>query len=193
MKKYRFFGSFLEAQEKWLNQMASQGYRLIRTGKMTYEFERCSPGQVQYRVEFIGEKSRGNAEDYRQFLEDIGYKVFYKNINLNYSIGKVRIRPWAEKGGRIATNGTTHNRELFIVEKENDGKPFELHTSPEDLVWYYGQLRNPWLSFLIIFGVLGILLKSIIFGAIGAFSLFPVIFYQLKITKIKKQMRIKEE
>ncbi len=193
MKKYRFFGSFLEAQEKWLNQMASQGYRLIRTGKMTYEFEDCPPSQVQYRVEFIGEKSRDNAEDYRRFLEDVGYKVFYKNINLNYSIGKVRIRPWAEKGGRIATNGTTYNRELFIVEKENDGKPFELHTSSDDLVWYYRQLRNPWLSFLIIFGLFGILLKSIVFGTFGAFSLFPVILYQLKITKIKKQMRFKEE
>ncbi len=27
----------------------------------------------------------------------MGYKVFYKNINLNYSVGKVRLRPWAEK------------------------------------------------------------------------------------------------
>ena len=37
--------------------------------------------------------------------------------------GKVRLRPWAEKGGRIATNATTFNRELLIVEKDNDGKP----------------------------------------------------------------------
>lgn len=68
-------------------------------------------------MEFIGEKSCANAEDYRDFLEDLGYKVFYKNINLSYSIGKVRIRPWAEKGGRIATNSTTYNRELLIIEK----------------------------------------------------------------------------
>ena len=53
----------------------------------------------------------------------MGYSVFYKNINLNYSVGKVRWRPWAEIGGRIATNTTTFNRELLIVEKENDGKP----------------------------------------------------------------------
>ena len=53
---------------------------------------------------------------------DIPYSI--KNINLNYSVGKVRWRPWAEIGGRIATNTTTFNRELLIVEKENDGKPF---------------------------------------------------------------------
>ncbi len=31
MKKYRFFGSFLDTQEKWLNKMSAQGYRLVRT------------------------------------------------------------------------------------------------------------------------------------------------------------------
>ena len=69
----------------------------------------------------------------------MGYSVFYKNINLNYSVGKVRWRPWAEIGGRIATNTTTFNRELLIVEKENDGKPFELHTSYEDRANYYSK------------------------------------------------------
>ena len=34
----------------------------------------------------------------------------------------VRFRPWAEPGGRIATNATTFNRELLIVEKQADGK-----------------------------------------------------------------------
>ena len=67
-----------------------------------------------------------------QKIVDMGYKVFFKNINLNYSVGKVRLRPWAEMGGCIATNATTFNRELLIVEKSNDGKPFELHTSYAD-------------------------------------------------------------
>ena len=101
--------------------MAEKGYRLIRTGKLLYEFEKCKPGQVQYCVEFIGQKSKANAEDYHDFLEEMGYSVFYKNINLNYSVGKIRWRPWAEIGGRVATNTTTFNRELLIVEKENDG------------------------------------------------------------------------
>ena len=144
-KCYHFFGGLLNAQANWLNKMSEKGYRLIRAGKMLYEFEECKPNEVKYCVEFIGEKSKENAKDYSLFLEDMGYKVFFKNINLNYSVGKVRWRPWAEKGGRIATNTTTFNRELLIVEKENDGKPFELHTSYEDKENYYRNLRNPWL------------------------------------------------
>lgn len=113
-----FFGGLLTVQKNWLNKMAEKGYRLIRTGKLLYEFEKCKPGQVQYCVEFIGQKSKANAEDYHDFLEEMGYSVFYKNINLNYSVGKVRWRPWAEIGGRVATNTTTFNRELLIVEKK---------------------------------------------------------------------------
>ena len=94
-KCYRFFGGLLNAQAKWLNKMSEKGYRLVRTGRVLYEFEECSPDEVTYCVEFIGEKSKENATDYADFLEDMGYKVFFKNINLNYSVGKVRLRPWA--------------------------------------------------------------------------------------------------
>lgn len=193
MKKYRFFGGLLKTQEKWLNKMSAKGFRLVRTGKLLYEFESCSPNEFQYRVEFIGQRSHANAEDYRCFLEDMGYKVFYKNINLNYSIGKVNVRPWAEKGGRIATNSTTYNRELLIIEKENDGKPFEIYTSLSDKIWYYCQLRNPWIFSLAVFGAMGIILKSIVLGGLAALALIPIILYQLKITKIKKELKYREE
>ena len=117
-KCYRFFGGLLNTQEKWLNKMSEKGYRLVWTGKLLYEFEKCKPDEVTYCVEFIGEKSKESSIDYANFLEDIGYKVFFKNINLNYSVGKARWRPWAERGGRIATNATTFNRELLIVKKQ---------------------------------------------------------------------------
>lgn len=120
-KCYRYFGALLSAQEKWLNKMAGKGYRLIHCGKLLYEFDECTPGKYQYCVEFIGKKSAKDAKNYRAALEDMGYKAFFKNINLNYSIGRVRYRPWAETGGRIATNTTTFNRELLIIEKEKDG------------------------------------------------------------------------
>lgn len=191
-KCYRFFGGLLATQEKWLNKMSEKGYRLIRTGRLLYEFEECKPNQVKYCVEFIGEKSKSNASDYKNFLEDMGYKVFYKNINLNYSVGRVRWRPWAEKGGRIATNATTFNRELLIVEKENDGKPFELHTSYEDKADYYSNLRNPWLLLLFLFGVLGLANRSLAAVIIALFSLVPVIVYQLQIVKLKREADTKE-
>lgn len=122
----------------------------------------------------------------------MGYKVFFKNINLNYSLGKVRWRPWAEKGGRIATNATTFNRELLIVEKKNDGKPFELHTSYEDKARYYTNLRSPWLLILILFGAFGIAQRSILFLILAALSLIPVLIYQVNIMKIKREAKTQE-
>lgn len=191
-KCYRFFGGLLTAQEKWLNKMSSRGYRLVRTGNMLYEFEKCTPNEFQYRIDFIGEKSKTGADEYRSFLEDMGYKVFFKNINLNYSLGKARWRPWAEKGGRIATNATTFNRELLIVEKKNDGKPFELHTSYEDKARYYTNLRSPWLLILILFGAFGIAQRSILFLILAALSLIPVLIYQANIMKIKREAKTQE-
>lgn len=191
-KCYRFFGGLLTAQANWLNKMSEKGYRLIRTGKLMYEFEECKPNQVRYCVEFIGQKSKDNAKDYHNFLEDMGYKVWYKNINLNYSVGKVRWRPWAEKGGRVATNSTTFNRELLIVEKENDGKPFELHTSFEDKESYYRMLCNPWLLMLVMFGAFAVIYRSIPFGVIALVSLIPVIIYLAQVMKIRREAKTKE-
>ena len=191
-KCYRFFGGLLTAQANWLNKMSGKGYRLVHTGKIIYEFEECPPHQVIYRLEFIGQKSKDHAKDYNEFLTDMGYKVFYKNINLNYSIGKVRWRPWAEKGGRIATNATTFNRELLIVEKENDGKPFELHTSFEDKEAYYANLRNPWFLTLLLFAAGAFVSHSALLGIFALLSLVPVTVYQAQVMHAKREAQTKE-
>jgi hypothetical protein len=191
-KCYRFYGGLLNAQENWLNKMAKKGYRLIMVKKTLYEFESCKPGQYQYYIEFIGHKSKMNAENYRTFLEDMGYTVFYKNINLNYSIGKIRYRPWAEWGGHFATNSTTYNKELLIIERKSDEKPFMLYTSFEDLINYYKSLRNPWLCFFLLFFILGIIGQSFAVLIIGLISLIPTILYQFKVFKYKKTSQIKE-
>ena len=180
-KCYHFFGGLLNVQANWLNKMSEKGYRLIRAGKMLYEFEEYKPSAVKYCVEFIGEKSKENAKDYALFLEDMGYKVFFKNINLNYSVGKVRWRPWAEKGGHIATNTRTFNRELLIVEKENDGKPFELHTSYKDKENYYRNLRNPWLLILLMLVIFAVINHSIVFGVLALIYLITDLLYQIQI------------
>ena len=189
---YRFFGGLLKAQENWLNRMSEKGFRLIRAGKLLYEFEHCKPNQVKYCVEYIGQKSKDSAEDYHDFLEDMGYRVFYKNLNLNVSIGKLRWRPWAEKGGRISTNATTFNRELLIVEKENDGKPFDLHTSCEDKAGYYGNLRNQWLFLLLALAIFAVAGRSVVLGVIASALLLPVLVYQAQAAKAKRESRIKE-
>ena len=179
-KYYRFFGGLLQKQEEWLNKMAEQGYRLIRVDKMMYEFEECNPDRAEYRVEYIGSKSQNDSQEYFQFLEDMGYRVFFKNINLNYSIGKVRYRPWAEKGGRIATN------------KEKDGKPFELHTSFEDKIQYYESLRKPYAMYFVVFLLIGVLTKIPLFSLLGLIPLVPVLIYHHQVRALKKEVISKE-
>lgn len=191
-KCYRYFGLLLQKQENWLNKMAERGYRLTAVDKMLYEFEECNPGSVEYRVEYIGSKSKSNGQEYFQFLEEMGYKVFFKNINLNISVGKVRYRPWAEKGGRIATNSTTYNKELLIVEKEKDGKPFELHTSFEDKIQYYESLQKPYVTFFILFLLLGIVTKVVLFALFGVIPLVLALVYHHQIRTLKKESISKE-
>ena len=118
---FRFFGGFLQAQENWLNRMAGRGYRLVSVGKLGYRFQTCPPDTVEYRVEWIGHKSPQDARAYQQFLEELGYRVWVKNVNLNCSVGKIRFRPWADPGGKLAGNRSTFNRELLLVERERDG------------------------------------------------------------------------
>lgn len=189
---YRFYGGLIASQEKWLNKMAADGYRLIHTTKAMYEFEQCRPGQYQYRIEFIGQKSKQGSEDYASFLEGCGYHVFFKNINLNYSIGKVRVRPWADKGGKLATNSTTYNRELLIVEKANDGKDFELHTTFEDKQEYCKNMRKPWLFLFLTSLVFGIIMRHIVWSFFAAISLCGLIIYQVELSKLKKSASAKE-
>lgn len=66
-KCYHFFGGLLNVQANWLNKMSEKGYRLIRAGKMLYEFEEYKPSAVKYCVEFIGEKSKENAKTMPSF------------------------------------------------------------------------------------------------------------------------------
>lgn len=197
-KKYRYFGGLILQQEKWLNKMAAEGWRLVSTGKMKYEFEQCTPGEYQYKVEFIADKSKDNAQSYKVFLEDCGYTVFYKNANLNFSVGKVRYRPWAEKGGRIATNSSTFNKELLIVEKKNDGKSFVLHTTTADRIDYCKKWRNMWLTYMAMSFLMAVLfafktpVTAIVLGAIGVVLAIPVAAYQIQISKLVKQQNLEE-
>lgn len=43
---------------KMVKQNVQKGYRLVRTGRVLYEFEECSPDEVTYCVEFIGENQK---------------------------------------------------------------------------------------------------------------------------------------
>jgi len=198
MKKYRYFGGFISSQEQWLNAMAQKGMRLVKVGKMLYEFEPCLPARYQYAVEFVADKSRKDSQNYKEFLEGCGYNVFYKNINLSYSVGKVRFRPWAGGTGKIATNATTFNKELLIVEKPDDGKPFQLHTTVSDRIGYLKKWRNIWLTYFAMFALMGLLFAfqspaaAVILSGIGVLSFLPVIGYQVQIGRLKEKNKTEE-
>lgn len=202
MKKYyRFFGGRLSTQERWLNEMAHKGYHLVKTSKISYEFEECQPDQYQYSVEFVANQSYKKEREYRDFLEEMGYTVFYKNINLNFSRYKMVWRPYGSGTGQISANPGSYNKELFIVKKKNDGRPFELHTTNTDIAAYYKPIRNAWLTSVILFVALSLWQyisnqtfskEVIIFGLIGILFLIPVIFYQKEICHFVKAAKAKE-
>ena len=139
---FRYFFDFLDGQERWLNSMAERGYRLIKCGKISYTFDACRPGEYEYAVEFVGDRSYSKAKDYRGYLEEMGFRTLIKNINLNFSYGKVRWRPYAKGMGQIATSPGSYNKELLIVEKKKDGKPLELHTDVQDKLEAYKTVRR---------------------------------------------------
>lgn len=204
MKKtcYRYFAGFITAQQNWLNRMAEKGWRLIKTGKMSYEFGPCTPGEVEYRVEFVGQMSWGKSKDYAAFLKGLGYEVFYKNINLNWSVGKVSWRPYGEKLGQVATTPGSYNHELLIVAKKRDGQPFELHTTYADRVYYWKVMRNACLSAGLLLGAMAGWLfyarrlqwpGALALGALAAGSLLFAAIHQCRAMRCQKEGKVQEQ
>ena len=197
VRKARYFAGFIDAQRNWLNKMAAKGYRLVKCGRLFYEFEICEPSEYVYQIEYIGDKSKSDGKDYAAFLEDMGYTVFYKNINLDFSTAKLVYRPWANKGGRISTTGSTLFKELLIVEKENDGTEFRLHTEKEDRIEYYKRLSHPWyfavflcLALMVIYWPM--VLPVVLFAGLTALFALPIIIMECRIHKIKKEKELEE-
>ncbi len=194
MKKrvFRFYWLLLTSQERWLNQMSDEGYRLLKTTTAHYEFEECEKGKYRYRVEYIANLSKEGAGEYVKALKDCGYRVLFKNLNMDYSAGKVEYRPWAEEGGQIATEKTTLHKELLIIEKENDGKAFELCTSFEKRYHSYSKLRMWGVAGVLVAALPGIVGKSIVWGVLAVLPLAWTILFHLEIERLKKDEREKE-
>jgi hypothetical protein len=150
IKKIKIFLNPIEAQEKWLNENAAEGLRLLKVGRFFYEFEKCKTNQYQYAVDYIGNNSNTQRKEYESFLDEVGIKYFEKPLNIGqFSIGKVKCRPYANKGGRVATSWGMINRELLIIEKENNGKPFNIYSNIEDKIQALKERRKPHIYLLI--------------------------------------------
>lgn len=205
MEKIRFFGGFLILQERWLNFMAKKGWRLINIHGHRYGFIKCDPEEFVYCVDCILTRSTRDAKEYIDFLHEVGYKTFQTGINFNMSVGKMRWRVGGSKLGHIDTSTGKYNKEILVVEKRKDGKPFRLHTSKEDILNYYRSLRNTYLpvmllSVLVLIDrfLLKFLFKSmnnitIVFLFILILGFFiPILLCQFRINKINKNKYLEE-
>jgi hypothetical protein len=149
IKKFRIFLNPIEGQEKWLNEKAAEGFRLSRVGRFFYEFEKCNPNQYKYAVDYIGNNSNAQRKEYESFLDEMGINYFEKPLNIGqFSIGKVKCRPYANKGGKVATSWGMINRELLILEKEYNGKTFKIYSNVEDKIQALKERRKPHLYLL---------------------------------------------
>lgn len=185
----KFFWLFFTSQEQWLNKMCDEGWCLAGTTISGYEFEECEKGKYRYKVAYIANRSKESAEEYVKALEACGYRVFFKNANLNYSVGKVEYRPWAEEGGRVATDKTTLHKELLIIEKENDGTEFELCAAFGKRYDSYNRMRLWGMIGLVSAMVLAIVGKSIVWGIVAILPLVWAVLFHLEIRKLKKSIK----
>ena len=192
MKKIRFYSGLINLQIKWLDKMSDKGYRLVSTGKLWYEFEPCGPSEYRYAIDYVGDKSRTQAKEYADFLEDLGYRTYFKNINLNLDLGDLVWEKLAGKGDFFADRATALDRALLIVEKKNDGKPFELHTTSEDKALFYRKLMIPYLLLFLLFAALGLYTKMWGWFAAAAVFFFVCIVYLADYLKMKKYSSLTE-
>jgi hypothetical protein len=195
-KVYRYFLDAVLGQEAWLNEMSQKGWRLISCGQLSYTFESCDPGVYEYAVEFVAHMSYGKSKNYKAFLESMGYRTIYKNVNVGIAVGKVKWRPWAEGGGQITTAPGSFQKELIIVEKLRDNKPFTLHTDLSDQIETYRKISRPYYfnaAILVVgsamFAVFSFIFQNatFLFGVIPFVILTPLFLYPaVMLTKRRK-------
>ncbi|NLY45861.1 MAG: DUF2812 domain-containing protein [Tissierella sp.] len=162
MRKFRIFLNPIEGQEKWLNKKSKEGLKLSKVGKLFYEFKKCKPNQYQYAVDYIGNKSNTEREDYEGFLEDMEINYYEKPINLGqFSSGRVKYRPYANTGGKLATSGGMINRELLILEKKNNGKPFNIYDNVKDKMIALKERRKPYIYLFVFTIIMGLYIHLI--------------------------------
>ncbi|TCZ69673.1 DUF2812 domain-containing protein [Paenibacillus albiflavus] len=71
MRKFKFFLDF-DKEEKWLNEMSGQGYKLV-SSSFGYEFDPGLPEEANIRIDYREFKNQESFEDYRALYEDSGW------------------------------------------------------------------------------------------------------------------------
>ncbi|MEK3717423.1 DUF2812 domain-containing protein [Paenibacillus sp. FSL R7-0333] len=145
MKKsvFKVFINALESQEKWLNSMVADGWRLVQVRGCFYSFETCHPREYVYRIQFVADQSIQQLDQYKEYLDDLGLTHFSQSLNIGkFAIGNKRWRPYGKGATSFAGLPGNINSELLILEKKNDGTPLNIFTERTEAIQYYTKIRN---------------------------------------------------
>ncbi|MDR1639886.1 MAG: DUF2812 domain-containing protein [Clostridiales bacterium] len=197
---FRFFAIFLRSLEKWLNAMSAKGWRLVGTNALTYEFEQCKPSEYEYRVDYVGHMPDSKRLEYKAMLGQMGYALHDKGANLNLSIGKLRVRPFSSRGGKLASSPGSFNHELLIIEKKKDSEPFEVYSDYDSWVKHLQSVRGTFLNMGIVcaaFAVLGylqVMSASLLPISVAALAVLAIPFalITVQIERFKRLMKVSE-
>ncbi|MBR3045437.1 MAG: DUF2812 domain-containing protein [Oscillospiraceae bacterium] len=85
IKRVRKFFSIaeFEKEEKYLTDMAAQGWRFVDTNGTIYTFERCEPENVVYRLDFSG-IPLDQRDDYYAMFRDYGWEYLQDSYGFSY-------------------------------------------------------------------------------------------------------------
>lgn len=78
-----------EKEERWLNEMAMEGWVLGSVDFCTYHFIKCEPGQYIIRMELVPSN-----KDYLDFIQDIGAECIGRMVKWCYFRRAVEMGPF---------------------------------------------------------------------------------------------------
>lgn len=173
MYKFKIFFEPVGQIKIWLNKMSQKGYRLTSVHNCFYKFEK-SDEKYFYDSQFIGNNTTKENEKYIDFIKEGGFKTFRAPINqLNFNFGKIRVRPYAKKGGKISTSFGNYNKEILIVESK-EKFPETLLTDKKEILEQYKAIRNVY--FYGAFVISCLLLYNIYLLIVNNYNVINIIF-----------------
>lgn len=151
MTKYKYFFD-LEKEEKWLEEMAKNGYQLCNTPSFGYQFVKCPPEELQIRIDFRQFKNQSSFQDYCSMFEDSG---------------------WIHIAGTISSGSQYFKKISFHTHETNNcpsNEDNEIFSDQASKAGRYKRISNMWLDLAIAF--LPLLFVEIIRGIQGTYSIF---------------------
>jgi|WetSurMetagenome_2_1015567.scaffolds.fasta_scaffold425279_1 hypothetical protein len=99
-----FFVWEYDKEEKWLNEMSSIGWQLVKASVLTYTFETGSAGEYTYRLELLDKNLKSlESTSYLNFLQETGIEMVGKCRNWIY------LRCKTTEGGFEPNNKTLYD------------------------------------------------------------------------------------